>query len=76
MTLAEIVEQAKGLSQQEQKELIKLLVDALAVTESSEGELQREHRFSDLRGLGAEVWQGMDAQEYVDELRNNWDDHQ
>ena len=27
----------------------------------------------ELHGLGAEVWQGIDAQEYVDELHNEWD---
>jgi hypothetical protein len=27
----------------------------------------------DLAGLGAEVWQGMDAQQYVDQLRAEWD---
>jgi hypothetical protein len=70
MTVAEIMEQAKGLSQQEQKELIKLLVDALAVPGAWEAE---PHRLSDLRGLGAEIWQGIDAQEYVDRLRDEWD---
>ncbi len=26
-----------------------------------------------LHGLGAEIWAGVDAQEYVDALRNEWD---
>jgi hypothetical protein len=73
MTIAEIVEQAKGLSQQEQKELIKLLVDALAESAESPVEPQKMHRLSELRGLGAEIWQSIDAQEYVDGLRDEWD---
>lgn len=73
MTVAEIVEKAKALSQQEQKELIKLLVDALAVDAPSERAPQKRHRLSDLRGLGAEIWQGIDAQEYVNQLRDEWD---
>lgn len=26
-----------------------------------------------LRGLGQEIWDGIDAQEYVDEMRAEWD---
>jgi hypothetical protein len=28
-----------------------------------------------LEGLGAEIWQGIDAQTYVDALRAEWDRH-
>jgi AbrB family looped-hinge helix DNA binding protein len=36
---------------------------------------KRPARASDrLRGLGAEVWQGVDPVEYVRELRREWDD--
>lgn len=28
----------------------------------------------ELRGLGKELWDGIDAQEYVNELRNEWPD--
>lgn len=27
----------------------------------------------ELEGLGAEIWKGVDAQHYVDALRNEWD---
>ena len=27
----------------------------------------------ELEGLGAEIWEGVDAQEYVNELRKEWD---
>jgi len=27
----------------------------------------------ELRGLGAEIWRGVDAQQYVDELRDEWE---
>lgn len=27
----------------------------------------------ELHGLGAEIWEGIDAQEYVNELRKEWD---
>jgi AbrB family looped-hinge helix DNA binding protein len=36
---------------------------------------KRPARASDrLRGLGADVWQGIDPVEYVRELRREWDD--
>lgn len=30
------------------------------------------HRITDLRGLGKEVWQGIDADEYVAKERDSW----
>jgi signal transduction histidine kinase len=27
----------------------------------------------ELEGLGAEIWEGIDAQEYVNDLRKEWD---
>ena len=27
----------------------------------------------ELRGLGKEVWEGIDAKDYIDELRDEWD---
>ena len=27
----------------------------------------------ELEGLGAEIWEGVEAQDYVDNLRNEWD---
>ncbi len=33
----------------------------------------RPRKITDLEGLGAEVWKGMDADEYVAKERNSWD---
>jgi hypothetical protein len=33
----------------------------------------RTHSLLELEGLGAGLWHGMDAQEYIDELRREWD---
>jgi hypothetical protein len=71
MTVAEIMEQAKILSTQERKELVKLLVDSLDIPEAS----VEKHSILELAGLGKEIWEGIDAQEYVNQLRNEWDDH-
>jgi hypothetical protein len=32
-----------------------------------------ERDIMELRGLGKEIWQGVDAQEYVNRLRDEWD---
>jgi hypothetical protein len=33
----------------------------------------RPRSLLELEGLGADLWRGMDAQDYVDELRREWD---
>ena len=71
MTMAEILHQAKTLSMQERKELVKLLIDSLDVLDAAP---RQQRRLSELRGLGKEIWQGIDAQEYVNRLRNEWNE--
>jgi hypothetical protein len=34
---------------------------------------RRDRSIMELHGLGAEIWQGIDAQQYVNELRDEWD---
>jgi hypothetical protein len=36
--------------------------------------MEDNHSILELEGLGAEIWEGIDAQEYVDQLRSEWDD--
>jgi hypothetical protein len=31
------------------------------------------HSIRELRGLGKEIWRGIDAQEFVNQLRGEWD---
>lgn len=69
MSVAEILEQAKTLTAEERKELTKLLIDMMDA-----GHPPAQRRLSELRGLGKEIWQGIDAQKYVDQLRSEWDD--
>ncbi len=32
-----------------------------------------QHQITELEGLGKEIWEGIDAQEYVDRERDSWD---
>jgi hypothetical protein len=68
MTLQDIIQEIPKLSTQERKDLIHLLVDSLAETDEP-----KTHSLSELRGLGADIWQGIDAQTYIDQLRDEWD---
>lgn len=68
MVLREIVQEARALSVEERKELIKLLVDSL-----TEDAPSKQRSLLELAGLGAEIWEGIDAQEYVSQLRSEWD---
>ena len=69
VTVAEILEQAKAFSAQERKELVKLLVDSLVVADTP----PHQRSILELRRLGKEIWEGIDAQEYVNQLRDEWD---
>ena len=68
MTITEILEQAKTLTPEERKELAKMLIDMMDA-----GTPPAQRRLSELRGLGKDIWQGIDAQKYVDQLRDEWD---
>ncbi len=72
MTVANILQQAALLSVQERKELVKLLVDTLDTLDNATP--RPKHSILELAGLGREIWTGIDAQDYVNQLRNEWDD--
>jgi hypothetical protein len=71
MMLQDILEEARNLSLAERRELIKRLVDTLTV-ENTEPALKL-HSIMELRGLGKEIWQGVDVQQYLDQMRDEWD---
>ncbi|MYC28632.1 MAG: hypothetical protein F4X65_00870 [Chloroflexi bacterium] len=60
------------------KELLELLIYDLTAEEQAAvlevmrvmvANRSRKHSVNELKGLGKEIWDGIDAQEYVDELR-------
>lgn len=72
MTLEEIVDEIRALPIYERKRLIGLIVDTLTETESPP--VQKKRSILEFEGVGAEMWQGIDAQEYVNRLRDEWDE--
>lgn len=68
MTLQEMIAKVPELSVEERKQLMHTLIDSIAETNTP-----KKHSIMELEGLGAEIWEGIDAQEYVNQLRSEWD---
>lgn len=69
-TVEEIYQQyVKPLPNKEKLRLIAKVSIDLAETETE----KPQPSIMELHGLGKEIWEGVDAQEYVNELRNEWE---
>jgi hypothetical protein len=62
----------KPLPAAERLRLLAVMAQDLA-EQSADASGQAKRSIMELHGLGAEIWQGIDAQEYVDALRQEWD---
>ncbi len=60
------------MPQSEQIKLLAKIAEELANGSKETKELSEKRSLLELEGLGAEIWEGVDAQEYVNELRNEW----
>ena len=69
--IEKILRQTEALSVRERKELVKLLIDSLEFIPTASPPVRH---LRELRGLGKELWQGIDAQDYVNQLRDEWDE--
>ena len=61
------------LPAEQQLELLALIAQGLA-RQAAPSKSQRTHSILELDGLGKEIWEGVDAQEYVNKLRDEWDE--
>ncbi len=68
--LERMVSQVRMLSPDDQLHLIEILF-----SEYKKNILKKKakHSIMELQGLGAEIWKGIDAQEYVRKERESWD---
>ena len=64
----EVLSAAQRLDPQDQLRLAEQLI-ALARRQLSS---PPQHSILELEGLGKEIWEGIDAQEYVDRERDSW----
>ena len=60
-----------GVRKLEPVEQLRLL-ETLAVLVRQRVTAGRQHSILELRGLGKEIWEGVDAQEYVNQERESW----
>lgn len=58
----------KSLPEAEQLRLVELIARQLAAQTTSQ-----QRSLLELEGLGADMWQNIDAHQYVDDLRQEWD---
>jgi hypothetical protein len=68
MRYEDIFQNVKSLSRAEQLQLMSELAEYLRVHAAPEPRIS----ILELQGLGKEIWQGIDAQEYVDRERAAW----
>jgi hypothetical protein len=63
-------QQIKPLPRAARLQLLARIAQDLAAPDATD---ESEHSLLELEGLGAEIWHGIDAQQYVNELRDEWD---
>ncbi len=73
MSLQMMIQEVQILSPEERKQLMHILLDMIIEPSQSESELS-QRSLLDCYGLGAHAYDRTDAQEYVNQLRSEWDD--
>lgn len=68
-TYIEVLRRVEELSVDEQLQLLATLADRLRYRV----EPKPLRSIMELKGLGKEIWQGIDAQEYVNQERDSWE---
>ena len=66
----EVLNQAQHLTTEEQLQLI----EELAALIRRQGVMRsKKHSIMELKGLGKEIWEGVDVEKYIDDERNLWE---
>jgi len=71
MTIQEMIQEARMLSVDERKQLIKALVDIVNEPETA---APKKRNIMEFLGIAAHLADDEDPQDYVKRLRNEWDD--
>ena len=64
LTLEELIQAASRLAPDERERLIRALTQDTS---------EREYEITVLRGLGKEIWNNIEAQDYVNAERDSWE---
>lgn len=70
LTYNDYVKGIQRLKPEEQLRLIEIITARLKKDITSK---KQKHSVMELEGLGADIWKGIDAQDYVREERESWD---
>jgi hypothetical protein len=65
MTMEQLIREIEHLSVEERKQLVTVIVDSL-----TNNTPKRDRSILEFEGIG--VWDGKDAQAYINELRDEW----
>ncbi len=65
----EVLSRAQSLTPDEQLRLI----EELAAIIRRQVTARPKHSVTEFRGVGKEVWEGIDVEKYIDEERNSWE---
>ncbi len=75
MTISDLYKrQIKRRSVKERLRIAQWILTDLAAEDAQVTSEPSARSLLELEGLGADIWEGVDAQVYVDELRSEWDD--
>lgn len=66
-------EYVQGIEHLRPEELVDLLEVISARLKNAMSARQPRHSIMELEGLGADIWEGIDAQDYVRQERASWD---
>ncbi|GHO53367.1 hypothetical protein [Ktedonobacter robiniae] len=66
----QILQQVQQLSPDEQ---LQLLADLANMVRHHQVTAKPQHSILELEGLGKEIWQGVDVEDYIRQERDSWD---
>ncbi len=68
--LNEVLNQVQHLTPDDQ---LRLVEDLVANIRRQGTGRPKKHNIMEFRGMGKEVWEGVDVEKYIDEERNSWE---
>lgn len=71
LPLESIIKEVRALPVEQRKQLVMIIIESITSEQPA-----KLHSLLELEGLGAELWQGIDAQAYVNESRREWDERE
>jgi hypothetical protein len=71
MTIEAMLAEISEMPVRERKRLISLIVESLP--EQDETSHARKRSILEFEGVGSEIWANVNVQDYLDQLRNEWD---